>query len=126
MRTHLHECECCQREEIELRLLKDLLVGVPAIEPPAGFEDRLCDAIFSPEPSETAKVVGSWPFVSGVALVTAALTLFVISRVNVPSPTADARATDVVAHERMRDQSLDASDPFMDSAPILTASYGTK
>jgi anti-sigma factor RsiW len=124
VRKHLGHCECCQREETELRMLKDLLnSNMPLIEPPLGFEDRLCQAIFSPKPSETAQMVGSWPFVSGVALVTAALTLIVLSQMgdntqNVMQPQS------VVAQERFRDQTLNAFDPYMDSRVVTTGYDG--
>ncbi len=121
MRKHIGQCDCCQREETELRMLKDLLnSNMPLVEPPAGFEDRLCDAIFSPKPSEAAQAVASWPFVSGVALVTAALTLIFISHVNT-SPTATVQPESVVRQERLRDQTLDAFDPYMDGSARLVA-----
>ena len=126
IRTHLFECDCCQHEETELRLLKDLLVGTPMIEPPQGFEDRLCEAIFSPKPSETAAWIGSWPFVSGVALVTAALTLLIVTRLGAGEQQVAQRPDSVVVHEKWRDQTQDASDPFMNSNTVMTANYDGK
>jgi len=126
VRRHLSDCECCQREETELRLLKDLLVGQPMIEPPQGFEDRLCEAIFSPKPSPTAQWIGSWPFAAGAALVTAAITLLIISRVDTGSSSTTQRPDSVVIHEQMRDQSMDASDPFLNTGPLVSTSYAGK
>lgn len=125
IRRHLHDCECCQREETELRILKDLLVGQPIIEPPVGFEDRLCQAIFSPKPSETAQWIGSWPFAAGAALITAAFTLLIISRVDTGVPSSTQRPESVVVHERMRDQAMDASDPF-NAGPLVSTTYAGK
>ena len=126
VRRHLHDCECCQREETELRLLKDLLVGQPIVEPSEGFEDRLCEAIFSPKPSETVQWISSWPFAAGAALVTAALTLLIISRVDTGSPSTTQRPDSVVIHEQMRDQSVDGSDPFLSTGPLVSTSYAGK
>ena len=125
MRRHLCECDECQREETELRLLKDLLVGTPMVEPPVGFEDRLCEAIFAPKPSETAQWIGSWPFVSGVALVTAALTLIVISHFGAAESATTQNPDSVVIHEQLRDQTQDASDPFIGSS-VMTTGYEGK
>lgn len=126
MRRHLCDCEECQREETEIRMLKDLLVGTPQVEPPHGFEDRLCEAIFSPKPSPTAEWIGSWPFVSGAALVTAAITLLIISHIGAGQPAVSQNPDSVAAHERMRDEAFDASNPFAGSATVVTASYDGK
>lgn len=122
VRKHLGNCDCCQREETELRMLKDLLTSTPMIEPPKGFEDRLCEAVLTPKRSETAEWVGSWQFVSGIALVTAALTLMVITRSSASAETSSVRPESVVVHEKLRDSTIDASDPF-DSSSVVAAGY---
>jgi len=127
LRKHLCNCKECRQEEEELRSLKTILTGTPMIEPPADFEERLCSAIFAPKKTETSRWMESWSFVSGVALVTAAVTLLVVNHLQSQGAAAQPSPNKVVARELQRDQALSGSDPFFDSTPSVTpTSYDGK
>lgn len=121
VRRHLSECECCQREETELKVLKSLLTDVPLMEPPAGFEEKLCSAVFASDKEETLQE--AWPLLSGIALVAAALTLFAFNLMD-PSRSSQTRQKDVMALELQRDQaSMAGADPFLGSSTVITSDY---
>lgn len=124
LRKHLNECDGCAREETELRSLKGILGGVPVVEPPSGFEDRLCSKVFAAQRSETEKWTSSWPFLSGIALITAALTLLVVNHLSAPSAGSTDKPAGVVARELQRDQTAFAgANPIFDSTPAIPANY---
>lgn len=121
VRRHLAECECCQREETELRVLKSLLTDVPIMEPPAGFEEKLCSTVFASRSESTVRE--SWPLLSGIALVAAALTLFAFDFAG-PEKQTRSREHDVMALELQRDQtSLAGADPFLGSSTVISTDY---
>lgn len=123
LRKHLSICDCCSQEETELRTLKAILTDVPLVEPPADFEERLCSLVFAQKPSETESWTRSWTLVSGVALITAALTFLMMSRISV-SADAQPRRSNVVARELQRDQtSLAGANPIFDSSSSFPSSY---
>jgi len=128
VQRHIDTCECCRQEQEELLQLKDFLTTTPMMEPPADFEERLCSAIFTPKETETAKWVGSWSFVSGIAMITAAMTLLVVNHMHtVQTASAETRPDRVVATELQRDQTLGGSDPFSDSTPaVMPTNYDGK
>ena len=126
LRRHLSDCDCCRQEETELRTLKSLLTDVPVVEPPADFEERLCNLVFAQKRAESEGWNKSWPLVSGLALITAALTFFVLNHLSVDAP-AQNRQGDVVARELHRDRtSLAGANPIMDSTTTMATGYEGK
>ena len=127
MRRHLSQCPCCRQEEMELRALKSILTSTPMVEPPADFEEKLCSAIFAKKTPETQSWHESWPLLSGVALITAAVTLLVITRVDAVQPQR-AQTPDVMALELQRDQtSMAGGDPLMGPTTFIsTTNYARK
>ncbi|MEA2552841.1 MAG: hypothetical protein QOJ65_1017 [Fimbriimonadaceae bacterium] len=124
IRRHLSACDHCSREEVELRSLKCLLTSVPLIEPPADFEEKLCGAIFGSRREEAEKWNESWPLFSGVALVTAALTLMVINHLQVSEATPTSGPNRALARELQRDQTyLSGIDPILGST-VIPINYG--
>jgi anti-sigma factor RsiW len=123
LRRHLSSCDCCRQEETELRTLKSLLTDVPLVEPPADFEERLCALVFAQKRADAEGWNRSWPLVSGVALIAAALTLLLVNHLGMEQP-AQSRQSDVVARELQRDQtSLAGANPIMDSSTTVPTGY---
>jgi len=125
VRTHLYECEKCAREETELRTLKNLLSGMPSVEPPIGLEAKLLTSMATEKRSKSQ--------LSSVALVAtlaaaAAVTAFLIT----PAPSQPMAARPIapvkrdIAFEIGRDQVFAAgSDPLSGGHAILASdSYG--
>lgn len=124
VRQHVYDCEACRCEEEELRYLKSILTSTPMIEPPADFEERLCLKLFAVEtPAETQGFSETWPLISGVALVAAAVTLFVINYAGTPQ-TSETRSERAMAWSLQRDDaSLVGSDPFMSTSTSIPTTY---
>lgn len=126
IRAHLADCECCRREESDLRCLKSLLSGAPCFEPPADLESRLMSGIRRPAQRTGNRAVGRLGQFALVASVAAAVMLVglrlfggreesIRSVSDLPDITADVR----------RDQVYEAAstEPLY-GAPVITADDG--
>ncbi len=126
LRKHLSDCDCCRQEETELRTLKSILTDVPQVTPPDDFEERLCSLVFAQKRSDDEGWNRSWPLVSGVALITAALTLLVMNHLSDSVQTAPKQGN-VVASELRRDQTtLAGANPIFDSSTSFPTGYEGK
>ena len=123
VRRHLADCPECREEQAEMVLLKTMLSGTPAVEPPEGFEDRLLHAVFKEVREEEPITMGQTiSLLSGVSLVAAALTLLMLNFMAAPpqeSPTANSS----IALMTDDQASLSASDPF-GGTPVVHTNYG--
>jgi hypothetical protein len=124
VRRHVLDCDCCRFEEEDLRRLKSILTCTPLVEPPPGFEARLSSRVFAGDSkSEVRPLVETWPLLSGVTLVAAALTLLIVNYVGAPRP-AETRSERAMAWSMQRDDaSLVGSDPFMSTSTSIPTSY---
>jgi hypothetical protein len=121
---HLSDCDTCRLEENELRGLKSILTRTPLIEPPADFEKRLSSIVFaSPKQRLARSSAESWPLISGVALITAALTLLVVNRMDAPQTAPERSGTEMAWAMQRDDATVAGSDPFMSSSTVIPVNY---
>lgn len=123
IRRHLDACPCCREEERAERVLKAMLGDAPAVDPPAGLEQRLLSALDA-EPKRTPVRWSLRPafLYAGVAAAAMFVTLTLLDNRPDRQPVAD-RAADATSLIR-RDQAFTASaDPLSGGQGAMPANY---
>lgn len=118
IRSHIHQCpECAQVLEIE-RMTKEALSGIPTIEPPADFEERLIAKVMA-QPTRSSRTwqLGAAFVMTSVAACAVTLGYLQSSKTSVKPPTVAS------SFELQKQEALDASyDPYNGGMPVITAS----
>jgi anti-sigma factor RsiW len=127
IREHLADCERCREEEAALVCLKQLLRGVPTVEPDEAFESRLTSAVFGGKATTThAPTKVSYLLVSGVAaaaMLTTLVLLSAIGRNGETRPSPQPSGPDVVS-QISQDRAFDAgSDPLSGTPVVMPMNY---
>jgi anti-sigma factor RsiW len=116
IRSHLHQCpECANILEIE-RLTKEALAGIPTLEPPADFEERLVAKVMA----SPVRATRAWQF--GAAFVMTSVAAFAVtlgylqaSKSTSPTPTVantyEAQKAEVI---------MTQWDPYGGGMPVIT------
>ncbi len=119
MEAHLAECIDCRREVNEARSLKMLLGGVPDMEPPVGFEERLVRSVMrAPQPEPVRQSFG-WIAFAGVAA--AAVTFAVLNRA--PRDTEFVSQEKALTHEIGQDLVYTAGTDPLGPRAVFLSSY---
>lgn len=125
IRSHLHRCPACLAEETALRNLKRHIADAPTVEPPAGFELRLLEAIRNEQVAHKRSTVSLSTLVV-VAAAAAAITFLSLPSGEhkglPPEAKQDLAKTDVNWGVRMDQASFSGSDPLGGGRVILAAS----
>lgn len=123
VRMHVARCPACREEYDAILTLKEALGATPELEPPAGFERRLREAVFG---GEIATVRPHWiaqygrPVLVGVTFAAALFAFLQFSRLSsAPAAQASADRTLDVEQDQL---SIAAQSPFSGSAPIMVVS----
>ena len=118
VRSHVHQCpECAKVLEIE-RLTKEAIAGIPTIEPPADFEERLVAKVMA-NPIRTTRTwqIGAAFVMTSVAACAITLGYLQTSKSKVTAPTV------ANTFEAQKQEAIDASyDPYGGAMPVITAS----
>jgi hypothetical protein len=104
MAAHLLRCSTCRREYDELAAtVEDLLPGVPAVQPPLGFDERVLGRLAADGPTPAGPPLRRWRWaMTAAAVLVAALVpvgLWAVSR----SDGTDVSAGSVATLHRTRD-----------------------
>lgn len=116
IRSHIHLCpECAGILEIE-RLTKEALAGVPAVEPPADFEERLVSAVMAaPVRANRTWRIGMALVMTSVAACAITLGYLRANRTSVAEPTV------ANSYESQRAEAMMAGwDPFAGGSTVMT------
>ena len=117
IRSHIHQCpECATILEIE-RITKEALAGVPAIEPPADFEERLVAHVMR------TPVRSNRTFQIGLAFVMTSAAACAITLGYLQSTKTSPKNAPTVAssYEYQRNEALMAGwDPAGGGSPVIT------
>lgn len=127
LREHLRHCSLCSAEWRELRGLKLALGQLPDVEPPAGLEVRLLEAVR--RQSAERRTIRLW-LPATAAAVAACATLALLQ-------FASSQPREIVAEKTLppvpstfevdRDQAyVAATDPFGPGPVVLAAGYGRR
>lgn len=124
VKAHLDRCPCCQAEETQLRILKNLLSSSPCAEPPAGFESRLFETVLAAETRTTVTWRRSIPLMAGVAAAAATITFLVLNLTQQSGPSGN-NPEQMMALEIHRDETTMAgADPYFGAPTVVPAHYG--
>ena len=131
IRQHLHECSECQAEEQQLKVLKQMLRGLPTYTPSEDFEERLVKNVVQvQEQKRTSRFsLGlDWRFVAGFAATAALATFAMLQVTGRPGPdTANATVNDTLASEIGRDQMFIAgNDPLSGNRFAVPTTYANR
>ena len=130
IREHLSACRECRAEEENLRMLKQLLRGLPSYQPSRDFEDRLvANVIQKAERRPLFTWNLDWRVAGGLAAAAAiaAFALFQLTERRVPSAESQIPMAQRDAFDRdfTRDQMFMAgNDPLSGNRFVIPASYG--
>lgn len=118
IRTHVHQCpECAQILEIE-RMTKEALAGIPSVEPPADFEERLIATVMAAPVRKSRNLQIGFAFAMTTAL-TCALTL---GYLRASKPEASAPTVASTYESKLNEAYMAGWDPYGGGSPVVTPS----
>jgi anti-sigma factor RsiW len=137
VRQHIHECDCCQAEEAELRRVRAVLSSLEIPTPSPDFENRLLSAVFGGQPAPAERRRNRWSSgIAAVGLSAAAAVCFIYGVRTTPRsanshnpiaapPSVTSSTGESASISLERDSALiNSSDPLAGPQVALAASYG--
>lgn len=121
VREHLRVCTACQAELAELKSVKEMLSGLQAMAPSAGFEERLKLSVF--RETSMRPVFPMRALAVSFGAITACFALWIATRQ--PDTSKQVIVNSTLPSEIARDQAFAAGgDPLTGHVPVMPVNYG--